>query len=330
MHNIDLGLLIITKDSIENLINAINSISPFVKQIVVVDTGSEDDTPIKATRLGAEVIFKTWNDNFSEVRNFGLAHMRTEWIISLDSDEVFDENYIDDLISTIENIDNNKNENVGGINILIKNALGEKLTSPIMTHRYTRIFRNLKNIRYIGRIHEQIRPSIENAGYKVVESNITIIHTGYQNTSKDKLLRNLKLLELEVLDSPNDKWLKYHLGETQFSLGNFDKALELYQNCVDSEELSLEQNERIHIRLAQIYLSKDNYTEMVKWLSFQSDNFDLEGLRRYVLAAGLLHSKKYSAALELYKSDEVQKSNYVDKEKLNDAVNLLSSIPGLL
>lgn len=330
MQNIDLGLLIITKNSIENLINAINSIAPFVKQIVVVDTGSEDNTPIKASRLGAEVLFKSWNDNFSEIRNFGLGHMRTEWIITLDSDEVFDENHIDNLITTIENIENNKNDNIGGINILIKNALGEKLTSPVMTHRYTRIFRNKKNIRYVGRIHEQIRPSIENSGYKVIESDITIIHTGYQNTNKDKLLRNLKLLELEVSESPNDKWLKYHLGETHFSIGNFEQAYEIYQNCVDSEELSLEQNERIHIRLAQIHLSKDNYLEMVKWLSFQSDNFDLEGLRRYVLAAGLLHSKKYSAALELYKSDEVQNSNYVDKEKLSDAVNLLSSIPGLM
>lgn len=330
MNKYDLGLLIITKNSIENLINAINSINQFVNQIVVVDTGSEDDTPIKATRLGAEVVFKSWTDNFSEVRNFGLSHMRTEWIISLDSDEIFDENYIDDLISTLENIKNNQSENIGGINILIKNALGEKLTSPIMTHRYTRIFRNLKSIRYIGRIHEQVRPSIEKSGYKVIESDITIIHTGYQNTNQDKLLRNLKLLELEVLDSPNDKWLQYHLGETHFSLGNFDNAHNIYLNCVDSKELSLEQNERIHIRLAQVYLSKDNYTEMVKWLSFQSENFDLEGLRRYVLAAGLLHSKKYSAALELYKSNEVQNSNYVDKEKLNDAVTLLSSIPGLM
>ena len=143
------------------------------------------------------------------------------------------------------------------------------------------------------------------------------------------MLRNKNLLELELNENPNDKWLIFHLGETTFSMSNFEEAYNYFSQCVDSEELSLEQNERVHIRLAQIALSKDNFQDMVKWLSFQSENIDIEGLRRFVLAAGLIHTRKFSAALDLYLSNEVQSSNYVDRIKLNSAINVLKQIPGV-
>lgn len=326
---LDLALLMIVKNESENLINSILSIRNFVSQIIIIDTGSEDDTPSLASRLGAEVYFKKWNDNFSEVRNFGLSHVRQSWVLSLDADEIFDVNSIEELFELFEKLEHIENSKIGGINILITNALGTEETSASYQHRYTRIFKKDKEIRYIGRIHEQIRPSIEKLNLDIIESNINIIHTGYKVSSQSKLTRNSSLLELELQDNPNDNWLKFHLGETYFTMTKFEEAEKLFRECVDKIDLTLEQSERVHIRLAQIALSQDNFEEMVRWLSFQSSNTDLEGLRRFVLAAGLLHHKKFSAALDLYLSDEVQNSNYVDKLKLNEAVSVLKQIPGI-
>lgn len=329
--NFSLALLMIVKNETANITNAIMSVKDIVNQIVVVDTGSDDSTPSLASRLGAEVYFQKWNDNFSVARNFGLNHIREKWVLCLDADEFIDEASIEELSNILQKIIENESNisNIGGINVLINNALGTAETAPSFKHRYTRLFRNHKNIRFIGRIHEQIRPSIEKLGLEIYDSNITITHTGYSVSSEEKMLRNKNLLELELADNPNDNWLKFHLGETVFSMSKFEEANNYFTQCVDSFDLSLEQNERVHIRLAQIALSKDDFNEMVKWLSFQSENIDIEGLRRFVLAAGLIHNKKFSAALDLYLSEEVQNSNYVDKIKLNSAVSVLKQIPGI-
>ncbi len=328
---LSLALLIIVKNETANITNAILSVKNIVDQIVVVDTGSDDDTPLLASRLGAEVYFKKWSDNFSESRNFGLSHVREKWVLSLDADEFIDEKSISELINVIQKLNDNQNtlSHIGGINVLIHNALGTEETAPSFKHRYTRLFKSDKNIRFRGRIHEQIRPSIEQNGLEILDSEITIIHTGYSVSSEEKMTRNKSLLELELAENPFDNWLKFHLGETTFSMSKFDEAYSYFSQCVDNEELSLEQNERVHIRLAQIALSKDNFQDMVKWLSFQSENIDIEGLRRFVLASGLIHTRKFSAALDLYLSNEVQTSNYVDKIKLKSAVNVLKQIPGI-
>lgn len=328
-NKLDLSLVMIAKNEAEKLPFAIKSLKDIVSQIIVVDTGSDDKTPQIASRLGAEVFFISWKDNFAFARNFALSHVRHSWVIFLDADEMFDPESIEELYNTFSFIESNPEKNIGGINMLITNSLGENAGAPSYQHRYTRIFRKHKDIYFIGRIHEQVRPSIEKLGFNVVDTDINIIHSGYKNNSIEKLERNRSLLEIELSENPNDNWLKFHLAETYFTLAKFDKAEKYFTECVDSISLSLEQSERAHIRLAQIALSKNNFEDLVQWLSFQSNNINIEGLRRFVLAAGLLHHKKLSAALDLYLSEEVQKSSYVDKEKLYEAIKVLKQVPGI-
>lgn len=308
---------IIVKNEEDNLPICLSSIKNYCGQIVVVDTGSSDQTPIIASRFGAELYFKSWDENFSEARNFALDHARNPWILSIDADEYLENFRLDENI-----LDNHC---FGGINLKIINYLEADPRGPKSEHRYTRLFRNNPRIRFGGKIHEQIRESIEMSGYEIYDSDLNIFHTGYINTSNEKRRRNRDMLEKEAEENKDD-WNTFHLAESEFSLKNNEKAKELYLNVLDSNELSLEQNDKTKIRLGQIELDLGNFEEAEKHLDFISQDTDLEGFRKFVLGAALLNEGKFADAKPLYFSDEIQNSNLIDINIVEKAKLILEQI----
>jgi tetratricopeptide (TPR) repeat protein len=59
----------------------------FVDEIIVVDTGSTDETKDIARAFGARVYEFEWVDDFSKARNFALSKASGDWILVLDADE---------------------------------------------------------------------------------------------------------------------------------------------------------------------------------------------------------------------------------------------------
>lgn len=311
-----IGAAIIAKNESDNIFRLLSYISDFVDQIVVVDTGSTDNTPKQCLKFGAELYYKIWNNNFSEIRNFALEHMRTDWIIALDCDEIIEKEQFDNIYSLINE------PQTGGINVKILNHLGNGTKS---VHHYTRIFKNHQKIKYSGRIHEQIRPSIENLDLNIINSNIEIIHNGYFENDYKKQIRNKELLLLDINDNPNDHWLKYHLANTEFAMKNFDDAEQLYKSIFNSKELSVDQNEMLRIRLAQISLENENFENIYKFTEFQSVNKDVEGLRQFIVAGGKMLQGKYTEAENIYKNISLIHSNLVNYEIVKNALRFLNN-----
>ncbi|MBI5324882.1 MAG: glycosyltransferase family 2 protein [Ignavibacteriae bacterium] len=319
----NIGVAIITKDSELSIELAIKSVQTVSRQIVVVDTGSTDKTPTIATRLGAEVFFRKWDNNFSNARNHAISFIRTEWILSIDSDETLD----------IDSFNKNRHllseEKTGGLQVKILNFLKPDDSSYQTEHTYTRVFRKNPKIKYEGSIHEQINNSIISCGLEIVESDIVINHYGYINTTLEKISRNKELLNDELVQNPNDEWYKFHLAETEFASGNINTAKELFESIVFSEQLTIEQKEKICIRLSQIALKNDIYDEVEKWLNFKSLNFNTEGFRKFILATSLMMRQRFSEAGILIDSNEVKNSSLVDRISLNQAVEVLNAVANL-
>lgn len=307
----NIGAAIIVKNGECTIAKALNSVYKICSQIVVVDTGSEDSTCSICTKYGAEIHFKKWEDDFSKARNYALALMRTEWIIVIDADEELVQENFDKQAHLLDN------KTISGINVKLRNLLDSgKIYSE---HRYTRIFRNMPEHRFEGKIHEQIRPSIERMNGIIANSEIVINHSGYSEKNPDKLERNKKLLEMELSSQPKDAWLKYHLAETEFAAGNSENARILFITAIESGELTSEQIEKARLRLAQIALANDDINELSSMLEFSSENIDREGFRLYLLATGKLVSRDFDTAYNLYNSDEILQSSLVDKEKVFEA-----------
>ena len=312
--------VMIVKDAETTIRTALKSLLSVCGQIIVVDTGSSDKTPSICMRMGAELHFFKWCDDFSAARNYGLQFVRGEWILVLDADEEVDINSIKGqghLFSEQRN---------GGLRIRIVNYLDNNDLSYTSEHYYTRIFRNHPNFKFSGKIHEQIQEAILSEGFTVVNSPITIKHYGYIETGKNKTDRNKNLLLQEIEKNPNDIWLKYHLAETEFSAHNFQEAKEIFSMIFDSDKLSVEQKEMSRLRLAQIALYNNDFDEVHNRTNFISTDLNKEGLRKYILAAGLIYNRKFDSALEYLNSAEVLNSSLINKEKLKEAKEVIYSV----
>ena len=210
---IKLSQCMIVKNEEKNIEKALGWAKPVAYEQIVVDTGSTDNTVELAEKLGAKVYHFEWINDFAAAKNHAIEQATGNWIAFLDADEYFTAEDAAKLIKELKNIDGKKNSrnkttilNMPWIHLddngEVKN-IGEQ----------TRIFRNIKEIRYVGRIHEQISVygDIKRA------DDISIMHTGYAETEyreKGKAERNIEMLRAELKESPNDLKTKAYLADS--------------------------------------------------------------------------------------------------------------------
>lgn len=84
----DVTVIILTMDESKNIEDCIRSIDKFVSRIVVIDSGSSDNTVEIAKRLGADVYFHEFKSHSAQF-NWGLDNINitTKWVLKLDADE---------------------------------------------------------------------------------------------------------------------------------------------------------------------------------------------------------------------------------------------------
>ena len=81
-----LSLCMIVRDEEKHIRRCIESVKGLVDEIVVVDTGSTDNTVEIAKEYGAKVYFHDWEDDFSKAKNEALRHAAGDFILSPYSD----------------------------------------------------------------------------------------------------------------------------------------------------------------------------------------------------------------------------------------------------
>jgi glycosyltransferase involved in cell wall biosynthesis len=81
-----ISAVIIAKNEEANLGRCLGSVA-WVDEIVVIDSGSTDDTRLIATEAGALVYETVWT-GFGPAKRFGVDKATSHWILSIDADEV--------------------------------------------------------------------------------------------------------------------------------------------------------------------------------------------------------------------------------------------------
>lgn len=86
----NLTAIILTKNEEQNIVKCINSIKGFASRIIVIDSGSTDNTVSLAKQLGADVYFHPF-ENYARQFNWGIDNtgITTKWTLRLDADERF-------------------------------------------------------------------------------------------------------------------------------------------------------------------------------------------------------------------------------------------------
>src|SRR5688500_13981814 len=83
-----ISVVILTHNEAHNIERCLESVA-WSDDVLVIDSGSTDETPQMAQRLGARVIFRAF-DSFAGQRNFALeqGELKHHWVLHLDADEV--------------------------------------------------------------------------------------------------------------------------------------------------------------------------------------------------------------------------------------------------
>lgn len=138
--------------------------------------------------------------SFAEMRNFANRFAYGDWIMHLDADERLLVCNTEDFTNQLQDVP----ENIGGFYVSVISVFpptkeyfaGLENAVPIV-----RLYR--KGFVYEGRCHEQISRDIERKGFDIAIAPMyfpRILHVGYYEPKKEKILRNIKLLCGDVYD----------------------------------------------------------------------------------------------------------------------------------
>lgn len=222
-----LSVCMIVKDEEKNLPRLLSSIKGLADEVIVVDTGSADSTVSIARTHGARVYRFEWCDDFAAARNESLRRATKDYVLWLDADdEVMAEEH--------RKIRNHLRRYSGSAVYLTLDVDGKGRNQAMQL----RIFPNHRGVRFTGRIHEQAIPSINENRIPVSTCDATIVHHGYTEpaATRAKFLRNIRLLEMDLADNPDDVAALYFLARTYAGLGNAEEvqgALSYYDRIIE-------------------------------------------------------------------------------------------------
>lgn len=213
-----IALTMIVKNEARSLRRCLQSVKPWVDQMIVLDTGSTDGTMEIARAEGAEVYQRRWTDDFSAARNAALALAKADWHLILDADEW--------LMSGGEYLQSLRKATQPTVHyVRLQNQLSEDDHALVDHGMIARILP--RGVRYQGRIHEQPVHRLP-----TLMSTLVIGHDGYQAAQRAaKASRNLHLLTAEVEANPGDVYYQYQLGKEYDSLQRPNEALAHYQQA---------------------------------------------------------------------------------------------------
>ena len=193
---VKISACVITKNEEINITNWLKCMKLLADEMIVVDTGSADNTLAVAQKNGAKTYEIKWEDDFSSAKNFAIEQAQGEWIAFLDADEYFPETVINKVKNEIQSL----NKNIDAIICKIVNVNADDNNKYISSFYNIRIFRNNKNLRYQNKVHEMLKKKTEQLNLYKLPNDIEIYHTGYSTSIiKQKLSRNLKILQDEIL-----------------------------------------------------------------------------------------------------------------------------------
>ncbi len=216
--NIQISAALIVKDEGACLGACLASLHTVVDEIVVVDTGSSDNTLAIAAAFTDRVYTFAWCDDFSAARNFSLERARGRYALMIDADNVI-ANPVEAAQHLRVFMRENNPEVVGTVEITSATSSGE-----ICREMALRFFRR-DRFRYEGAIHEQLIP-IDGA-IKTAPTGVCYSHSGYRYEASSPLHkshRNIRLLEAELARHPDDDYYWFQLGKAHFALNDFQAA----------------------------------------------------------------------------------------------------------
>ncbi len=255
-----LSICMIVKNEEEVLDRCLSCIKNVADEIVIVDTGSSDNTK-KIAKLYTENIYDfTWIDNFSAARNFSFSKATMEYVMWLDADDVIDEQNQIRIKELLKNLSQDTDT------IMLRYDVAfDANDKPTLSYYRERIFKRSNDYKWIGEIHEVIAPE-----GNIVYEDISICH---KKIIPGDPKRNLNIFRRMLADGKTlDPRQHFYYARELNNNGYTEQAIEEFNNFLDSGGGWIENNISACLDLAACYRSLGNekmqITSLLKSLVF--------------------------------------------------------------
>lgn len=259
---ISISLCMIVKNEEDVIARCLNSVKDIGDELIVVDTGSSDNTKEIIKSYGAKVFDFKWIDDFSEARNFAFSKATKEYILWLDADDVILKEDIDKFKQLKQNLDNNVDV------VMMKYNVGFDENGNItLSYFRERLSKRIKDYKWREPVHEYL----EIGGY-IINSDICITHKKEHPAVQG---RNLLIYKNNISKGIelSPRGLFYYARELYHN-EKYDEAIEYFSKFLDSEKGWVEDNISACFDLSICYNIKNDKKSMLKTLlrSFEYDN----------------------------------------------------------
>lgn len=251
------SLCMIVKNESAVLRDCLDSLKDIMDEIIIVDTGSTDDTKKIAAEYTPYLYDYEWNEDFAAARNFAFSKATGDYIYSADADEVLDCENQDKLKAL-------KRVLLPEVEIVQMIYVTEQINHP--TENFARdlrpkLFKRLREFTWIEPIHETV-----NVNPVIYDSDIEIQHRPQgSHSSRDFGVFEKIIAERGVL---SDRLMGMYLRElykagTEEELKAADSFFErkLIEKRAEGKELLCRQMIAV---LLKIYRITDNPVSMLK------------------------------------------------------------------
>ena len=215
--SIKISVCMIVRNEEDNLARCLDSISDIADEIIIIDTGSIDDTMNIAKKYGARIYMRQWQNDFSYHRNQALKYAMGDWIIEIDADEELMEIDRKDFRNILRTIP----DSINALNVKVRDV--NKNGKTISICKRLKIFRNNKGIHYEGKVHNQLI-----VDGLVGDINLEYNHYGFdlsKNNMKNKIERTSKLLLDNIKKNPEDYGSYFNLMNLYCNIGDYEKGI---------------------------------------------------------------------------------------------------------
>lgn len=242
---VTVSLCLIVKNEADRLDNCLKSVAEAVDEIIIVDTGSMDETKEIARRYTDKVYDFTWCDDFSAARNESFRYATKDYILWLDADDILKPEDCAKLQLLKESLQDHID-----IVYFIYNYAFDDTGKPSLTFRRERLVKRLSNPKWAGFIHEYI-----DIHGNSLESDIAVTHTRvHGNADRNLNIYKKKIAEGIELNSRD----QYYYGKELYYHGKFEEAIDVLEKFV-TLPVWIEDELDANNRLAECYIWKKEY-----------------------------------------------------------------------
>lgn len=311
MNRPKLSVCMIVRDNARTLQACIASIQPWVDELVVVDTGSQDETPRIAKSFGARLGYFPWIDDFAAARNASLDLATGDWLFWMDSDDTIDS---ENGRKLRELAYGPHEQGVLGyiVQVHCPGPISDGKDFTVVDH--VKLVRNHPQIRFEGRIHEQVLPAIRSLGGDIRWTDLFVVHSGADHSvegKRRKVERDLRLLQQDIQERPGHPFVLFNLGMTYADIGKYELAADWLRQSLQASVPHESHVRKVYALLVNCLMQLGRNSEAIETCLAGLGHFPLDAELRFRRGMLAHSSGNLDEAIRSYRSVlEVRESRH--------------------